>query len=134
MDFHVIKEEMLEKKKWVVAGVTAKKDRYGYKIWKILKENNYETYGVNPNYDEIEGEKIYHSIMDLPIKVDVLDMVVSPKHAMVTLDEAKEAGIEYIFFQPGSYDDDVVRKAQDLGFKYLINDCIYATLKRRDRI
>lgn len=130
MDMVKIKEEMLEKKVWVVAGVTAIKDRFGYKIWKTLKEHNYETYGVNPNYDEIEGEKIYHSVTDLPKKVDVLDMVVGPKIAIKTLEEAKEANIEYIWFQPGSYNNEVLEKAKELGFKILYDDCVYATLRK----
>lgn len=44
-----LKEKMLQKKVWAVAGVTERKDRYGYKIWKKLKEHDYETYGINPN-------------------------------------------------------------------------------------
>ena len=128
-DMEKNKKEMLEKKIWVVAGVTARKERFGYKIWKILKEHDYKTYGVNPNYDEIEGEIIYHSVLDLPEKVDVLDMVVGPSLAMKTLDEAKEAGIEYIWFQPGSFNDEVISKAKELNFKILYNDCVYAELK-----
>jgi predicted CoA-binding protein len=123
------KEEMLKKKIWAVAGVTEKQDKFGYKIWKILKENNYETYGVNPNYDEIEGDKIYHSVKELPKKVEVLDMVVSPKIAIPTLEEAKEVGIEYIWFQPGTYNDEVIEKAEELGFKILYNDCVYKVLR-----
>lgn len=127
-----MREEMLQKKLWVVAGVTPKKDRYGYKIWKKLKEHGYETYGVNPNYDNIEGEKIYPTLKDLPKKVDVLDMVVSPKIAIKTLEEAKEANIEYIWFQPGSYNDEVIEKAKELGLKILYNDCVYARLKEKE--
>ena len=131
-DFNKWKKEMLDKKVWAVVGVTARKDRYGYKIWKTLIKHGYTVYGVNPNYDEIEGEKIYHNLKELPEKVEVVDMVVSPKHSVNTLDEAKELGIEYIFFQPGTYDDEIVKKAEDLDFKYLIDDCIYATLKRKE--
>ncbi len=130
VDANKLKNEMLEKKSWVVVGVTAKKDKFGYKIWKILKEHNYNTFGVNPNYEEIEGEKIYHSVKDLPVKVDVLDMVVPPKISIKTLEEAKEVGIEYIFFQPGTYNEEVVQKCEELGLEYLLDDCIYATLKR----
>ncbi len=124
-----IKQEMLDKKVWAVAGLTDKTDRYGYKIWKILKEHGYKAYGVNPRLDELEGEKVYDSVKDIDEKVDVLDMVVGPKIAIKTLEEAKDAGIEYIFFQPGSYDDEVVKKAEELGLKYLTGDCIYATLR-----
>lgn len=123
-----VKQEMLDKKVWAVAGVTERKDRYGYKIWKKLKEHDYETYGVNPNYEEIEGEKIYASVTDIPVKIDVLDMVVAPKIGMKTLDEAKEAGIEYIWFQPGSFNDEIIAKAKELEFKILYDDCIYAVL------
>lgn len=130
MDMAKIKEEMLDKKLWVVAGVTANKDRFGYKIWKTLKEFDYETYGVNPNYDEIEGEKVYHSVKDLPKKVDVLDMVVPPNIAIKTLEEAKEAEIEYVWFQPGTYNQEVLEKAKELGFKILYDDCVYATLRK----
>ncbi len=126
-----IKQEMLNKKNWAVVGVTAKKDKWGYRIFDILKKNDYETYGVSPNYDEIEGEKIYHSLRDLPVKVDVIDMVVSPKISINILDEAKELGIEYIFFQPGTHNDEVVKKAEELGLKYLVEDCIYAILKNK---
>lgn len=126
-----IKQEMLKKKTWAVVGVTAKKEKWGYKIFDILRKNDYETYGISPNYDEIDGQKIYHSLGDLPVKVDVIDMVVSPKICINALDEAKELGIEYIFFQPGTYNDEVVKKAEELGFKFLIGDCIYATLRRK---
>lgn len=125
------KEEMLEKKVWAVAGVTARKERFGYKIWKNLKEHGYKAYGVNPNYDQIEDEKIYHSLVDIPEKIEVLDMVVSPNIAMKTLDDAKEAGIEYIWFQPGSFNDEVIEKAKEMEFKILYNDCVYATLRNK---
>lgn len=129
-DMVKVKEEMLEKKVWVVVGVTGKKDRFGYKIWKTLKEYDYETYGVSPNYEELEGDIIYPSLKDLPNKIDVLDMVVSPKIAINVLDEAKEAGIEYIWFQPGTYNHEVIEKAKEMEFKILYDDCVYATLKK----
>lgn len=124
-----IKEGMLDKKVWAVVGATEKKDKWGSKIYKILKEHGYETYAVSPNYEEIDGDKAYKSVKDIPQKVDVIDMVVAPKIALNVLEEAKEAGIEYIFFQPGTYNDEVVAKAEELGLKYLLDDCIYRILK-----
>lgn len=136
MDFKKIKEEMLEKRSWAVVGATAKKDKYGYKIWKTLKNHDYTTFGINPNYNEIEGDKIYHGLKDIEEKIDVVDMVVPPKLSINILDEIKELGIEYVFFQPGTYNEEVVAKAKELGLKYLVDDCIYATLKRieKDRL
>lgn len=125
-----MRNEMLEKKNWAVVGVTAKKERYGYKIWKILKEHDYNTFGVNPNYDEIESEKIYHSLKDIPERIDVVDMVVPPKIAIETIEEINELDIEYVWFQPGTFNDDVITKAKELGLKILYDDCVYARLKK----
>jgi predicted CoA-binding protein len=49
------KDEMLQLRNWAIIGVTPKKDRYGYKIWRQMKEKGYTVYGVNPNYEEIDG-------------------------------------------------------------------------------
>ena len=126
-----LKEEIMGQKNWAVVGVTEKKEKFGYKIWKILRDHNYTTFGVNPNYDEIEGEKIYHSLRDIGEKIDVIDMVIPPKHGEVTLREAKDLGVEYIFFQPGTYNKELVKLAEELGFKYLLDDCVYASLKAK---
>ena len=128
-----MKQEMLNKKTWAVVGATANKDKYGYKIWKKLKEHNYEVYGVNPNYEEIEGDKIYSSLKDLPKKVDVIDLVVPPKISNNVLDQAKELDIEYIWFQPETFDDNIIEKAENLGFKILYNDCVLATLIKLEK-
>ena len=78
-DFAKVKKEMLNKKVWAVVGATAKQDRYGYKIWKKLKEHGYTSYAVNPSYKEIDGEKVYPSLSHIDESIDVVDMVVSPK-------------------------------------------------------
>ncbi|HOK62297.1 MAG TPA: CoA-binding protein [Soehngenia sp.] len=127
--YESLKEQMLNLKNWAVIGVTSKKDRYGYKIWKTLKEHGYNAYGVSPNYDEIEGEKIYHSIEDITETIDVVDMVVAPRISIDVLDEIKNKGVEFVFFQPGSYNEEVLKKADELGLSYIVEDCIYATLK-----
>ncbi len=129
-----LKQEMLDKKIWAVVGVTAKHEKWGYKIYNILKENGYETYGVSPNYEDIEGNKIYKSLKDIPAKVEVVDLVVSPKISLNALEEAKEAGVEYIFFQPGTYNDEVIKKAEELELKYLTGECVYATLKNKNSL
>src|SRR5690625_1716901 len=127
-DFAKVKKEMLNKKVWAVVGATAKQDRYGYKIWKKLKEHGYTSYAVNPSYKEIDGEKVYPSLSHIDESIDVVDMVVSPKISLNILDEIEKKGIQYVFFQPGSYNDEVVKKAGQLGLKYITEDCIYATL------
>ena len=71
------KEEMLTLRNWAIVGATAKPDRFGYKIWKQMQEKGYTVYGVNPNYDEIEGIKVYDSLSAIGQPVDAIDMVIN---------------------------------------------------------
>lgn len=123
-----IKDIMVNKKNWAVIGVTEDKSKMGYKIWKRLKDNGYNVYGINAKYDEIDGEKIYSDIESLPEKIDVVDMVVNPRIGSKYLDSIKEAGIKYIWYQPGTYNDIIIKKTKEMGFEYIDDDCIYAIL------
>ncbi len=122
------KKEMLNKKVWAVVGATQNKEKFGYKIWKVLRDNGYEVYPVNPNYDEIDGNKCYSSLKQIPIKLQVIDVVVPPKLSLSVIDEAKKMGIEYIWFQPGTADEEVINKAEDNDIKIVFYDCVLATL------
>lgn len=123
-------EKMLEMKNWAVAGVTEDKDKFGYKIYDILLKNNYNAYPINPKYDEIDGNKVYASLKDIGEKIDVLDLVVSPKVSKIYLKEAKELGIKYIWFQPGTFDEETIELAKELDFEFVDDDCVLKILEK----
>ena len=125
-----VKELMLSKKKWAVIGVTQDKSRYGYKIYNILNEKGYVAYGVNPKYSEVDGDKVYPSIKELPEKVDCVDFLVNPAVTLKLLDDVASIGIRYVWFQPGSFDEYVLDKAESLGLEMVYYDCVYAELMK----
>ena len=49
-------KDALAEKVWAVIGATHKTDKFGYKIYKCLKEHGYEVYPVNPNVTSIDGD------------------------------------------------------------------------------
>lgn len=124
------KDEMLSKKKWVVYGISPDNSKFGYKIPERMLAHGYEVYGVNPKYkgDKIAGVDVYGSISEIENEIDCIDIVVNPKIAMGVLDEAKENNIENIWFQPGTWDENVLNKAEDLDLKVVYDDCVYAIL------
>lgn len=126
------REEFLKQKVWAVVGATQKEEKWGYRIYKTLKDAGYEVYGVNPNYDTIDGDTMYHTLSEIPVKVDAIDMVINRKQSISVLEEAKELGLNNIFFQPGSVDKDVIAKAEELGLDYLNGDCIYRAVKESE--
>ncbi|WP_019131725.1 CoA-binding protein [Peptoniphilus obesi] len=123
-----LKDEMFKKEVWAVIGITDKTERFGYKIPKLLEEKNYKVYGVNPKLDELEGIKVYKNLSQVPEKIDVINMIVNPKFAKTYLEEAKELGIKNVFFQPGSYQEETIEYAKELGFN-IVTDCVYASLR-----
>lgn len=122
------KRQMLQMKKWAIVGVTQDESRFGYKIYKLMKSSGYCVYGVNPKYNEVDGDKVYGSLRDLPESVDCVDVLVNPGIALRLLDEISELGIKNVWFQPGSYDDAVIQRAGELGLNIVYDYCVYAEL------
>ncbi|WXR61698.1 CoA-binding protein [Peptostreptococcaceae bacterium AGR-M142] len=125
-----VKVEMLKKKKWVVVGVTQDQDKFGYKIFKRLKAKGFTVYGVNPKYDEIDGEKIYKSILEIDDDIDCVSMVVSPKISIKVIDEIVKSNINYVWFQPGAFDEEVLDKSKQNKLEIVYFDCVYVDLAK----
>lgn len=104
----MLEEMMLEKKVWAVVGASENKEKFGWKIYKKLKDKGYTVYPINPNYEMLDGDKCYKNLSELPQTPDVIDMVVAPKHGMSTIKEASELGIKNIWLQPGTYNDELL--------------------------
>ena len=104
-----IKESMLKKKIWAVIGANNDPDKFGNIIYKKLKSEGYTVYPVNPMYDNVEGDQCYPNLESLPEMPEVLDMVVSPKRGKAFIEEAAKLGIENIWLQPGTYDQELLK-------------------------
>lgn len=113
----MLEEKMLEKKIWAVIGANQDPEKYGNMIYKKLRTRGYEVYPVNPVYDTVEGDKCYKDLSSLPKIPEVLDMVVSPKRGKAFIEEAARLGIKYIWLQPGTYDDELMKLINDLGLE-----------------
>jgi hypothetical protein len=122
-----LKKETMKLKNWAVVGATPKKNRFGYKIVKKLKENNYNIFPVNPKFEEIAGLKCYDNLSSIEQKIDVVDMVVNPKQGIKIMEEIKKLKIKYVWLQPGTRSDEIRDFAAQNNIK-LIENCIYASL------
>jgi predicted CoA-binding protein len=95
-------KEFMAQKRFALVGATSNTSKNGYRIFKNLTRRGYEVYPVNPGMEELEGVKCYHSLADIPVKVDVVDFVVPPNVTEEILKECKRLGLERIWLQPGS--------------------------------
>lgn len=124
----MIEERMLEKKVWAVVGANEDPAKYGNMIFKKLLSRGYRVYPVNPNYESLEGHQCYKDLRSLPEKPEVIDMVVSPKRGKPVLEEAVRLGVENIWFQPGTYDDELLEFAAAKGLT-AVQACVLVALR-----
>lgn len=121
-------EQMLEMKKWAVVGATTDESKYGYKIYKKLKKYGYKVYPISPKYEEIDGDKAYKQLEDLPEKPDVVNFVVNPRIGMSIVEQCSKLGIKNIWLQPGTVSEELLSLAKE---KYInaVQACVLVALR-----
>lgn len=123
--------DVLEQKVWAVVGATTNKSKFGYRIYRRLKEEGYEVYPVNPVYDDIEGDPCYNTVESLPITPDCVNMVVSADRGQPMLKGMLEKGVKRLWFQPGTYNSDLIKEAETMGFEVIYDACVLVELGKR---
>jgi uncharacterized protein len=108
---------------WAVVGASNDRSKFGNRIYRTLRDAGYKVYAVNPREEEIEGDKAYKWVSDLPEAPTVVDMVIPPRFALSTVQQAKEIGAKAIWFQPGSEDPEAIQWAKENDLD-VIESCI----------
>lgn len=57
-----------------VLGLSPKTDRDSYRVAAYLKQQGYRIIPVRPGQKEILGEKVYASLAEIPVPVDIVDV------------------------------------------------------------
>ncbi|MFN3550735.1 MAG: CoA-binding protein [Endomicrobiia bacterium] len=120
-------KEFLSKKTFAVVGSFKNEQKVAYKIFRNLRSRGYEVYPVNPNIKEIDGIKCYPNIKDLPIVVDVVDLVTPPEVSLEIVKQCLEKGIKMVWLQPGAENEEVINFCKKNGIKIIHNTCIMMT-------
>jgi len=87
-------------------------------------------YAVNPNIDEVLGDRCYHSLSELPEMPDVVDTVVPPAVTEGIVKECKELGIARVWMQPGSESKKAINFCVENDIKVVHDMCVM--IKRRE--
>lgn len=117
----------LNMKKWAVVGASDDPAKYGYKIFRLLRDAGYTVYPIHPTLKEIEGTPVYTSISSLPETPEVVDMVVNPRIGIEVMREIAERKIKYVWLQPGTRSDEI-REFARANVIELVEDCVLIRL------
>ncbi|MEG0470498.1 MAG: CoA-binding protein [Longicatena sp.] len=113
---------------FAVIGITSDHEKYGYKIYQCLKRHHYQVYPVSPRYNDIEGDVVYPNLKEVNHKIEVAVFVVSPKYGYEYVQQCLDLGIEYLWLQPGTYDDEFLAHLDELPVHYYL-DCVLRRLE-----
>jgi predicted CoA-binding protein len=107
-----------------VVGASDKPRSFGNAVYVTLKQNGYQPIPVNPNYEQVNGDRCCASIRDLPAGVESALFVLSPAAAKLAVAEAREAGIKRIWFQQMADYAEAARAAEAAGIQVVTKRCI----------
>ena len=109
---------------FAVIGVSRNRRKYGYRVWRNLRDSGYLAYPINPNAAQIDGEKCYKSLSKLPEIPDVVELVVPPSVSEKAVKECKSLGIKMVWMQPGSETEKAISFCEKNGIKVLSKICV----------
>ena len=128
-----IKEVLRSSKTIAVIGISSKEDRPSYGVASYLKSKGYRIIPVRPDGDKILGEKVYHSLTEIPreIEIDVVDIFRKSEDVPPVVEEAIHRGAKVVWMQEGIINQEACTKAEKAGLKVVMDRC---TKKEHQRL
>ena len=123
--------QIFQMKTIAVVGMSPKPERPSHYVGIYLIESGYDVIPVNPGHKEIAGIATYPSLLDIPNKVDVVNVFRRSEHTLIIAEAAIEIGAKALWLQDGVYNKEVGQIAEDAGLLVVMNDCI---LRRHSQI
>ena len=117
-------DRIFKMKSVAVVGMSPKPERPSHYVGMYLKEQGYDIIPVNPGHKEIAGMISYPSLLDIPVKVDVVDVFRRPEHAVPISEAAVEIGAKALWLQDGVINQEASKLAEDAGLLVVMNDCM----------
>lgn len=122
---------LLNNENYAVIGVSPNRDKYAYKIYTLLKNKGKKAFGVHPTIEKVDEDNVYPTLESIPTDVDIAVFVVKPQIGLTYLPLVAEKGIKTIWLQPGTINDELLTKADELGLT-VIQDCVLAQYARNE--
>ena len=108
--------EFLANKRVAVTGVSRHpKDHGSNVVYRRLRERGYEVFAVNPNADEVEGDRCHHDIESIPGGVDAVVIATRRERAEETMRECEGLGVKHVWMHRGPGQGSVSKEAADYG-------------------
>jgi predicted CoA-binding protein len=113
-----------------VVGLSSSRFRASYGVSQYMQSAGYRIIPVNPNEQEVLGEKSYARLEDVPEKIDVVDVFRRSEFVPEIVDAAIRVRARAIWMQDGVVDEAAAQRARDAGLFVVMDDCILREHRR----
>ena len=108
--------QFLAHRRIAVTGVSRTPASHGSNVvYKRLKDRGYEVFAVNPNAEQVEGDRCYADLQSIPGGVEAVVIGTRPERAMDTVRECEQLGIDEIWMHRGPGGGSVSAEAAEYG-------------------
>lgn len=119
-----IKELLANAGNIAVVGLSDKPDRTSYMVSAAMQSRGYRIIPVNPNADEILGEKCYASLSDIPEPVDIVNVFRRADQVVPVAEETVKIGAKVFWLQLEIVNEEAARIASEAGVEVIMDRCI----------
>jgi predicted CoA-binding protein len=107
-----------------IVGLSNNELRASYFVGYYLKRHGYRVIPVNPRETEILGQTCYASLLDVPERVDVVNVFRAPDALPGIARDAATIGAGTLWCQFGVINDEGARIAEEAGLTVVMDRCL----------
>lgn len=126
--------EILKRAKTIaVVGLSDSPLRPSHGVAAYLQTQGYRIIPVNPQIQTSLGEKAYPSLLDVPEKIDIVDIFRRPEFVEEVVDQAIQLKIPTVWMQEEIVHEKAAQKARQAGIFVVMDRCILLEHRARFR-
>lgn len=131
----LILEVLTKYKNIATVGFSKDPSKPAHAVPKFLISKGYNVIPVNPTVDSILGRKSYKSLLEIPDRVEVVQIFRPSKDVPPIVDEAilrarTKGDVKVIWMQEGIRNDEAAKKAEEAGLIVIQDKCMYREYMR----
>jgi predicted CoA-binding protein len=114
-----------------VVGLSDSAMRPSFGVSEYMRAHGYRIIPVNPTIKEWLGEKAYPSLLDVPEKVDIVDVFRRPDAVPQVVEQAIQIKAPAIWLQEGVIHEEAAQRARNAGIFVVMDLCILKEHRKR---
>ncbi len=124
--------ELLQTAKTIaVVGLSTNPLRPSHGVSAYMQSQGYRIIPVNPQIKSSLGEKAYSSLVEVPEKIDIVDIFRRPEFVEEVVDQAIRLKIPAVWMQEGVIHEKAAEKARKNGIFVVMDRCILVEHRSR---